>query len=231
MGVYEVIRLSIAKRLCRFWTLWLLGFGAAVGLTAGARASPYLPGDVTVARALQTADPAAIDDLFAVANAVGGGLPALVLPALVAAVFLLIHRTRPLVIVLGLNALRPASSVLKWLTDRPRPAPDLVEVVGHYDGATSFPSGHVLSSVLVFGGLAFAVQELQIPWLPRRAIQAACLAVVMLVGPARVDVGAHWPSDVLGGYLWGILLLVALLRVLGSRGLGVPAARVEGCGS
>jgi membrane-associated phospholipid phosphatase len=52
------------------------------------------------------------------------------------------------------------------------------------------------------------------PWRRQKAGAHGCLLVIMLMGPARVYVGAHWPSDVLGGYLWGSLLL---LLVLGLR--------------
>ena len=46
----------------------------------------------------------------------------------------------------------------------------------------------------------------------RRAAAIVCLALILLTGYGRILVGAHWPSDVLGGYLWGALLLLLAIR-------------------
>ncbi len=36
-------------------------------------------------------------------------------------------------------------------------------------------------------------------------------AVLALTGPANVWLGVHWPSDALGGYAWGALLLLPVI--------------------
>ena len=63
----------------------------------------------------------------------------------------------------------------------------------------SFPSGHTMGCAGVVGSLAVVVRALR----PRRAVWATLglLSVVMILGVAlsRVYLGAHYPSDVLGG--------------------------------
>ncbi len=57
-------------------------------------------------------------------------------------------------------------------------------------------------------GLFFYLATLYIkPWLLRRFVQAACLWVIIVTPMPRVYVGAHWPSDVLGGTVLAAALL------------------------
>ena len=37
--------------------------------------------------------------------------------------------------------------------------------------------------------------------------------MIALIGPSRVYMGAHWPSDTLGAYLWGGMLLMILIEI------------------
>ena len=41
----------------------------------------------------------------------------------------------------------------------------------------------------------------------------ACLALILLTGYGRIHAGAHWPSDVLGGWLCGTLLAIVTVRI------------------
>ncbi|HUS15199.1 MAG TPA: phosphatase PAP2 family protein [Chloroflexia bacterium] len=96
--------------------------------------------------------------------------------------------------------------VVKQTVGRPRPTKDLVRVV-HNLGETSFPSGHVVHYVTFYGFLfyIFFTHLKQGQW--RNAGLCVLAALVLLVGPSRVYMGEHWPSDVGGAYLVGSLWL------------------------
>ena len=104
----------------------------------------------------------------------------------------------------------------KRIVGRPRPSPGLVAVAHHLTDP-SFPSGHVMFYCCYCGFLLF-VACLE----PKRSaafkLAMAILAAIpiVLVGPSRVYLGEHWPSDVIGGYLlagaWLPLVFAAYWR-------------------
>ncbi|WP_432511118.1 phosphatase PAP2 family protein [Kineococcus sp. SYSU DK001] len=93
-----------------------------------------------------------------------------------------------------------ASPALKALTDRARPA--LEAGLTTADGG-SFPSGHVLASTTVV--LSFVL--LLVPPSRRAAVAAVGAVELVVVAVDRVWLGAHWPSDVLGGWLLAAVLV------------------------
>ena len=74
-------------------------------------------------------------------------------------------------------------------------------------------SGHVFGAVVFYGFLT-GVAWHRLRWLPLRLLLPAIAAsIVVLAGVARVYIGVHWASDVLGGLLLGVVSLVGLLWV------------------
>jgi membrane-associated phospholipid phosphatase len=114
--------------------------------------------------------------------------------------------------------------VVKEVVHRPRPSEALVHMNNHLTDP-SFPSGHALNSMLLYGFLFYlAMVYLRNIWL-RLAVQAACLWLIIGNGLQRVYSGEHWTSDVLGGYLLGaigVALLIAAHRLVILPREGVP---------
>jgi undecaprenyl-diphosphatase len=125
---------------------------------------------------------------------------------------LLACRARREAVVLGLvtAAGYAVKAVCKYGIARPRPTPELVSVLTH-PGDYSFPSGHTVHYVVFLGFLSFLTLVLVRPRLLRWPLLGVNGALVLLVGPSRVYLGAHWASDVLGGYLLGGALLATAI--------------------
>lgn len=105
------------------------------------------------------------------------------------------------------------SFFVKRAMRRPRPTTPAVVVAAARLGGTSFPSGHVLNYLGVYGSLAFLVQTLVRPAAIRRPLVAALVALIALVGPSRIYLGHHWLTDVTASYLLGISYLLGLTAV------------------
>lgn len=100
---------------------------------------------------------------------------------------------------------------LKLLINRQRPTADLVEKITETHNQ-SFPSGHTVHYVVFFGLLLFfAIKIKAIPVWLKVIISLLCLTLIFSVPFSRVYLGAHWTSDVIAGFFFGILMLSALL--------------------
>jgi undecaprenyl-diphosphatase len=106
-----------------------------------------------------------------------------------------------LVILVG----RGVSEVEKYWIARARPTlePHLVVVK-----TSSFPSGHATSSMIFY--LTLALSLVPAPW--RRLAAASAVLLSLLVGISRVMLGVHWPSDVVGGWSFGLLWVLVTLQ-------------------
>ena len=102
------------------------------------------------------------------------------------------------------------SSVVKAFTRRRRPLPPDVQVVVARLGGSSFPSGHVLTYVGVYGFAAHLANELIRPSWLRAVVVAPLVGLVALVGPSRIHQGHHWATDVLASDLLGMASLLGL---------------------
>ncbi|MGF0173504.1 phosphatase PAP2 family protein [Streptomyces sp. Marseille-Q5077] len=98
---------------------------------------------------------------------------------------------------------------LKALVDRPRPVwPDPVDSA-HY---AAYPSGHAMTATVVCGLLLWLLHRHgadRALW--RTGVAVAAISVAG-VGLTRVWLGVHWPTDVVGGWLLGALVVVLAVR-------------------
>ena len=118
------------------------------------------------------------------------------------------------------------NEALKRVFHRFRPEP------AYYHMGYSFPSGHAMASVVVYGLLAYVLsQELEFQW--RILVWTAALFMILMVGFSRVYLGVHYPTDVLGGYLagacwlWGCILWLHTLKLRRLPRISGPVANTD----
>lgn len=100
--------------------------------------------------------------------------------------------------------------IAKLYFQRVRPAGPWALV---HEPGYSFPSGHSASSVLLYGMCAYLLWRLTRRWWV--GVLAPVIAAVLVLGTgySRVYLGAHYPSDVLAGFISGAIWLSASIAV------------------
>lgn len=102
------------------------------------------------------------------------------------------------------------SSIIKLLINRPRPTEPLVRIIVKTQ-QQSFPSGHVLFYVMFFGFVVLLMNEIKaIPRYLSIPVSAICLFLIFSIPYSRVYLGAHWFTDVIAGFLLGVVCLYVL---------------------
>jgi undecaprenyl-diphosphatase len=131
-----------------------------------------------------------------------GGVGILTLVTLASAGFLFLQRRRQLAMYLVAAVVSGTviSMLLKLGFDRPRP--DLV-AHGQVVYSSSFPSGHSMSSAVVYLTLGALLANSQTNLRMRLYLISLAVLLAVLVGVSRVYLGVHWPTDVLAGWSAG----------------------------
>ena len=122
-----------------------------------------------------------------------------------------------------------AGEGIKLWVGRMRPSAPAVHVAAHLSGY-SFPSGHVIQYVTLFGFTSYVVAATWSRGVARNAILILFAALIALVGPSRVYLGQHWPSDVVGAYLFSALWLAGTIELhlmLKRRGINLSRRRTS----
>jgi undecaprenyl-diphosphatase len=176
---------------------------AALVLAMAAAGEGTLPGDIAIARAVQRPVSAELDAFAVGFSLIGADFPAMVALAIIGIGWLTFLGRRDLALFLGVAAaLRAVGPILKVLIASPRPSVEAVVVVAKADGL-GFPSGHALGAALFYGAIVIIAPQVVANRLVARTIQVAAFAMMALIALSRVRLGVHWPSDVVGGLLFG----------------------------
>jgi undecaprenyl-diphosphatase len=195
--------------------------GAFAALTSQASGDSVLRGDVRLTRWLQGRDWPGFDQLTDAANWSARSVP-IVLAALVIVAGMVWKRwwAESAVLLLAVVVMH-ASYLLKEIIASPRPTPDLVDVT-ETGGGFGFPGGRAGNAVLFLGAIT---------WIAGRRIDSRNLKSVMwlaagfwivLTGVARIRVGAHWPSDIVGAWFWTIPALMVIIVTANHWRFGDP---------
>jgi membrane-associated phospholipid phosphatase len=145
--------------------------------------------------------------------------------------FLLRLRLESIVIVVSTLLAGEAGTIVKDLVQRARPSATFVHLTARL-ADYSFPSGHVIFATVLFGTTFWVVWITWRSSWARNAVLIVLVLPIVLMGPSRVYLGEHWPTDVIGAYclagLWvtgSVELILVLKPRLNSWWRGRPHRR------
>ncbi|NND88220.1 MAG: phosphatase PAP2 family protein [Flavobacteriaceae bacterium] len=104
-----------------------------------------------------------------------------------------------IVIVLVLATL--SNMMLKRAIDRARPGIEHLVVVK----TLSYPSGHAMSAMAFYGFVIYLITHLKIHIIWKTIIICVLATLILSIGLSRIYLGVHFPSDVLGGFIAGLI--------------------------
>jgi membrane-associated phospholipid phosphatase len=87
--------------------------------------------------------------------------------------------------------------------------PSISQFLSGASASNSFPSGHMMRTVIAYGLIAFVIRRLSPSPRLRAAAVMGAIVIIVLVAFDRLYLDVHWESDVIGGLLLGAIALVA----------------------
>jgi undecaprenyl-diphosphatase len=135
---------------------------------------------------------------------------AAIILSVVALLWLLRLRLESMIVLLISVPLHIAANAPKAIVERARPS-DVIDGIAGNGEMRSFPSGHSEFAVTFYGFLVYVALLHVRNRFVRGSLIAAWIAMAMAVAFARIEVGKHWPLDIVGGYVIGAGMLSALI--------------------
>jgi membrane-associated phospholipid phosphatase len=171
---------------------------------------PTMAIDIKFSREIQEHQNPIIDRVMYLISTPGYMPESVILITVTSLLFFLFKYKKAAVFVLltGLSGL--VSTIVKALVNRPRPSKDLVRIVFETT-QQSFPSGHMMFYVVFFGFLILLMVQLEhISKALKYIVIVISLFFIFTIPFSRIYLGAHWFTDVLGGFFLGLLSLYLL---------------------
>jgi membrane-associated phospholipid phosphatase len=180
-------------------------------LTFLVRTTPSFPIDVQITQAIQSVDSPLFAGFMRLISWPGFSPNSMIITLVIAMVLYVygLHWESVTSLVASISS-GLANQLIKNIIQRPRPSLDIVNVFAVLD-SYSFPSGHVMFYTILFGYIWYLGYTLLKPSIMRSFLLGLFGIFILLVGVSRIYLGQHWASDVLGAYLLGGLILVAIV--------------------
>lgn len=181
-------------------------------LTFFAKIYPYFSFDLAITKYIQQFKSPNLDLLMMGISTLGNNTVAFFMIIIAGGYFYTLNKRKESFMIFtsgfGIYAL---GIFFKTFVARPRPDSNLIIQMVREVKPDSFPSGHVLQFIGLYGFLIFLIYTKFRKNLLQKILVGLFSVMILAIGVSRIYLGAHWFSDVLGSYLLGSIWLLIMV--------------------
>lgn len=182
-----------------------------VKFTHGMMSELFESYDKAISSYIWTHKSSLLTDYMIVVTEIGDVMGYVVTFGLLIAIFWIVFKHWKYIAQLGLVLILALSSnvLLKEIINRSRPLGEHMVTVK----TLSYPSGHAMVSMAFYGFLIYLIAYFKINKVLKTCLITVLVILILSIGISRIYLGVHYPSDVLGGYIAGIMWMTFCILI------------------
>lgn len=154
---------------------------------------------------------AVLTDILKVITEFGDAIILIIITLLILLVFK--ERTIGFLVAINLVLSFGLGQIVKLFFLRERPTLNVLIDIGGY----SFPSGHSMVSIAFYGFLIYLCYKKIENKLLKWFLIILQTLLILAIGYSRIYLGAHFPSDVIAGYLLGLSFVIIYIKAFADK--------------
>jgi undecaprenyl-diphosphatase len=191
--------------------IFIGSFNLFIELTEGLKSELLASYDTAISEKIVSFRSSSLTKYFLFVTKVGDSLGYIIAFPLCTLLFYWMFKSWEYVIQISLVMALALSSnlILKKIINRTRPEAEHLVAVK----TLSYPSGHAMTAMAFYGFLIYLISQFRISKILKFPIIILLILLILSIGISRIYLGVHFPSDIAGGYIAGLIWVVFCVMI------------------